>query len=479
MQNHSTKTRKKTPAIKGRKPETQHVWILIHDLKPSPENDAIYKPVDPADRDIVSLAKSIAARGLLEPIVVTADRFIVSGHRRLAAAKVAGIETVPCRVLPIKRGDNPDEFVRLLREHNRQREKTNAERLREEIITASEEDAVAELWSYRREKAAVQVAAIKPGTGRARSASSSAKQPMLQAVQAVIESRREFWPLSDRQIHYAILNDPPLRHASKPGSTYRNDRASYGDLCDLLTRARLAGDIPFEAIGDETRPVELWQVYENVRPFVTLERDHAFRNYWRDLMQSQINHFEIVGEKNTIGSILRPVAMEYTIPITIGRGYCSLPPRHAMAERFRASGKEKLVLLFASDFDPEGEDIAASFARSMRDDFGIEEVHAIKAALTFEQVREHKLPPIMKAKQRDKGRGKKFVSKYGEDVFELEALPPETLQAILRQHIEAVIDRDAFDAEIEAERRDAKFLAGVRNTVNDVLSDIDFEEGAA
>jgi len=40
---------------------------------------------------------------------------------------------------------------------------------------------------------------------------------------------------------YALLNDPPLQHASKPGSVCANNRASYDDLTDLLTRAWPSG----------------------------------------------------------------------------------------------------------------------------------------------------------------------------------------------------------------------------------------------
>lgn len=42
-----------------------------------------------------------------------------------------------------------------------------------------------------------------------------------------------------------------------------------------------------------------------------------------------------------------------------------------MNDRYRRSGKAKLVMLFLSDHDPEGWDIAETFAKSMRDDFKI------------------------------------------------------------------------------------------------------------
>lgn len=452
--------------------ETEHVGIWT--IFPSPENDDIYGPV-PEDDETRALASSLKAHGVLEPLVITADDYIVSGHRRYAAARLAGIDMLPVRRLAIRKDDedDPDGFVRLLREHNRQRDKSNLVRLREELVDVSVDAAARRLYEVRREKAALSVPALETGHVRIRSAISPAKRPMLDAVKAVVRSRKAFWPLSDRQIHYALLNNPPLRHASKPGSTYANDRRSYGDLCDLLLRARLAGEVSMTAIADETRPVSLWDVHANPRGYVRREIDDLFGAYWRDLMQGQTNHFELIAEKNTLGTILRPIAADYAMPFTIGRGYCSLPPRHAIAERYRRSGREMLVLLFVSDFDPEGESIAESFGRSMRDDFGIHKVHPIKVALTAQQVKDFKLVPMMTAKKKSSRRAG-FVRQHGESVFELEALAPEDLQKVVRQAIEAVIDRDAFTAEVEAERQDAAFLEKAKRQVRAALGSSDF-----
>ena len=79
------------------------------------------------------------------------------------------------------------------------------------------------------------------------------------------------------------------------------------------------------------------------------------------------------------------------------------------------SGAEKLILLVVSDFDPEGENIAESFARSMRDDFGIDKTHPVRVVPTADQVEEHKLPPAMKAKA-GSSRHKKFVARHGNNV---------------------------------------------------------------
>jgi hypothetical protein len=53
----------------------------------------------------------------------------------------------------------------------------------------------------------------------------------------------------------------------------------------MLTRMRLLGIIPFEAIGDETRPVTVWDLHASVGSSVRQELDGFCKGYWRDLVQ--------------------------------------------------------------------------------------------------------------------------------------------------------------------------------------------------
>jgi len=303
----------------------------------------------------------------------------------------------------------------------------------------------------------------------------------MEAIQGILADRRRFWPLSDRVIHYALLNDPPPLHAKRPEIKYANTLNCYKSLCDLLTRARLADLIDWEAIADETRPVTIWKGWPEVGEFVKDELNNFLKGYYRSLQQSQPNLIEIVVEKNTIAPIVREVAMDYCITVTSGRGYCSIKPRKEMADRFALSGKETLILLMVSDFDPDGQEIAKSYAKSMRDDFGIDHIHPIKVALTREQVQQFNLPPVMQAKApKSKAQATKrarFILEQGSaNVFEVEALHPVNLQAIVREAINSVIDIDALNAEQEAEKQDSAFLAGVRETVKNALQGIDLTD---
>lgn len=462
----------------ARRAKTRHdlfPMIPTEDVRVSPENEKLYRPVCPDDFAIQDFAKGIAKLGVKEPLVLSVDGWLLSGHRRLMAAKVAGLEAVPYRIDPAaNRAEDLDGFLVLLREYNRQRHKTFDEAVREDIIDVDAADGsnVKRSMEDSREVDASRVVAgaMDLGERRRRAEITEAKRPFLDAILAVLEDRRDFWPVSDRQIHYGLLNNPPLIHAGKPDSLYRNLPPCYKSLTDLLTRARLVGLIPMDCIIDSTRPVTTWQCWREPQAFVHEQLGGFLAGYARGLMQSQPVHVEIIGEKLTIASMIKTVAMEFRIPVTIGRGYCSLPPRAAMVERFRKSGLGKLVLLTLSDHDPDGEEIAVSFPRSLRDDFDIPEasISAVKVALTSEQVERFQLPPNMLAKQSSR-HIKKFNRDHGRYAYELEALDPRQLQDVLREAVLSVIDVDLFNHEQQQEQQDAVQLETLRRKVRGLL----------
>ena len=452
--------------------------LPIDEIEPAYANALIYRPVNDDDPGIIELADSIRAHGVIEPLIVTKDLCIVSGHRRYAASGLAELTEVPCRVMPWD-SDDP-RFHKILVAANQQRVKTLDEILREAIAQANPNEVYRSLIEHREARASVNPALerieLRPYRGRKKI--SKAKEPMLKPVQEILEANRDFWPLSDRQVHYRLLPYVVLRHTAKPDSVYINTTPCYKDVTDLLTRARLTDEIslkvPFEAIGDETRPVAIWDTHQNPQSFLKQEIDGFLKGYWRDLLQSQPNHIEAIGEKLTVEGTIRPVLMKYTIPYTIGRGYASLDPRYKLVTRFRASGKEKLVLLTLHDFDPDGGEIGHSFARSLRDDFGLKEsqIEPIRVALTADQIRRFQLPKVMEAKEKSSNY-KRFVAAHPDKfVHELDALKPADLQTVLTEAIESVLDMAAFNAELEKEKQDAVWLNGVRHIVHQTLQSI-------
>ncbi len=98
-----------------------------------------------------ALAESVREHGIREPLVITQDNYIVSGHRRYVAAGIACLLEVPCRRVDVSRIGNPN-FVRLLREYNRQRVKTRQEQLREEVVSAKPQRSTSSIDALSRAK---------------------------------------------------------------------------------------------------------------------------------------------------------------------------------------------------------------------------------------------------------------------------------------------------------------------------------------
>ena len=458
----------KTTARKPKKWDKSHFPVAL--VQVAKENDLLYDRFGIANLDDHELTISIRDKGIQEPLTLSEDGVLLSGHRRFAAAKYLGLTTVPTRTVAVH-FNSMDEPSRLatLRLYNQQREKSPTERIKEKLLDINPQKAYSELLTKRNallrmkgaDKANVHLGAVK------RRAKITTLQ-FLDAVKGVIADNKEYWPLTDRRVHYLLLNNPPLRHDKKPGSKYVNDKASYKAVTNLLLRARLTGDIPWQAIEDSTRPIQLGGGWSTFEEFVADETDDFLTRYSRNLMQGQPRHIEIMLEKNALRTVIEAVARNYCIPVTTGRGFSSLSPRYDLWKRFKQSGKTQLVLLMLTDFDPDGEEIASSFARSLRDDFGLTSVHALKVALTAQDVRDHDLPSDVQAKVSSPNY-QKFVKKYGSKVVELDAAPVEFLQSKLRDAIHSVIDVDEFNAQGRLKQEDAANIDAHRQVVMDAI----------
>lgn len=473
------------------KPASTPVRKLVSSLKPSPENRELYDPVDTGDPDFLRFAESVKKR-LHQHLIITRDNYIVSGHRRHAALVYNRQRQVRCVVLSWRRADKSrDEYVAILRDHNQARHKSVAELVREEMVDIDPAQAHGRLRKLRDKSVnALEyngVAAVEIEGSKHRSAISGEKAEHVKYVkQVVFEDRREYWPLSVRGIHYPLLNYdfvrgywwPPAtheQHGTRVTLMYRNDANSYAATSDLLTRLRLNGVIPWEAIDDGTRPVQEFHPFKDVREFIRQESESLFTGYWRDLLQTQPNYVEILVEKNTVFHMALRVARNYQIPTSSGRGFNSIDPYHDLYERYLKSGKKRLILIVLSDFDPEGERIPHVAGQTLRDDFGVSgsDLTIVKAGVTRGQIREYNLPPMNFAKESSSNYDWFVERNRGADtVWELEALNPDRMIGDLERVVQSAIDLDLFNAEAAIEQQECPFLEATRTQLQEAIRDV-------
>jgi hypothetical protein len=89
-------------------PKLDHVQVRsLNSIIPAPENENVYRPIAFDDPEIRELAKSIKMRGVLEPLLMRRDGFIISGHRRRIGSLLAGLKELPVKIHPISRERRP------------------------------------------------------------------------------------------------------------------------------------------------------------------------------------------------------------------------------------------------------------------------------------------------------------------------------------------------------------------------------------
>lgn len=139
------------------------------------------------------------------------------------------------------------------------------------------------------------------------------------------------------------------------------------------------------------------------------------------------------------------------IPILALGGYSSQSYVDEVARDVDAS-RNGVVLLYAGDFDPSGEDIDRDFlARSQCFD------KVVRVALSADQVVAYDLPPQPGKASDSRARG--FIERHGTLVqVELDALPPETLHDLYADALAEFWDESAYQDVLDEEEEERATL---------------------
>ncbi len=248
--------------------------------------------------------------------------------------------------------------------------------------------------------------------------------------------------LTLRQLFYQLVS-----HHGLP-----NTERSYKGLGNLVSKARLAGLLDWDAIEDRVRTPKTQQDWSSPASFL----DAALTVYRLDRWAGQDTYCELWVEKDALAGVLQPLATEYHVTLMVNRGYSSSSAMYESAKRFieNESGRE-LILFYLGDHDPSGEDMVRDVGDRL-EMFEVSNLEVRKLALTMEQVKQYK-PPPNPATMSD-SRAEAYVAKHGRRSWEVDALPPNVLQAIIRKALDGVVDRDLMNPIIEREKKHREAL---------------------
>jgi hypothetical protein len=206
------------------------------------------------------------------------------------------------------------------------------------------------------------------------------KNNILPEIISIINSFREYWPLTLRQIYYQLVAKELIL----------NNKNEYKSLSRMLTTARENNKISWDCMHDRTRiffekPVEM-----DANNFIKWQ-SKAFLNehsYFRDLMQEQLKYIEIWIEKDALYSLFEKVCIKHCIPLVVCKGYPSTTFKNNYINRSKCD-KDNLILYFG-DMDASGLNIfdtTKEYFGNKLNNFKMDRI-----ALNKEQISKYKLP---------------------------------------------------------------------------------------
>lgn len=267
-----------------------------------------------------------------------------------------------------------------------------------------------------------------------------------QADAIITEYQAQGFTLTLRQLYYQFVARDLLP----------NTERSYKSLGKIISDARMAGYLDWDAIEDRTRNLKTNLRLRDPRHGLELLRDQW---YGIDMWANQPTRVEVWIEKEALAGVVQGVCEANDVPFFSCRGYVSQSEQYSAGMRYRShynrSAMQSTIVLHLGDHDPSGIDMT----RDNRDRLGIfagyrgaPEVKRI--ALNMDQVEEYG-PPPNPGKVRDP-RFEDYFREFGDESWELDALEPQMMVDLIQTHIDEILDLDLWnerEAQLQADKQ--------------------------
>lgn len=276
---------------------------------------------------------------------------------------------------------------------------------------------------------------------------------MIGVINAILSDYEdEGYDLSLRQLYYQLVSRNIVPNTEK----------SYKNVGSLVSDARLAGLIDWNIIKDRGREMIQNSHWANPAEIVRTAAQSFRLDRWAD----QPRYVEVMVEKQALEGVLVPVCREMDVPFTANKGYSSSSAMYEASKRFiqRAEAGKELFILYLGDHDPSGIDMTRDVldrldlfvktSMDRTDEIGPNELPAVEVqrlALNMDQIEELN-PPENPAKLTD-SRATRYIQRFGNSSWELDAIEPRRMASIVRTAITRLLNRRLWTA--SGERQDA------------------------
>lgn len=286
---------------------------------------------------------------------------------------------------------------------------------------------------------------------------------------------RQGYSLTLRQLYYQLVATAVIP----------NKQTEYKRLGSIVDDARYAGLIDWNHVVDRTRVLrELphWgdpdkDPAENARGFVEAVMPQFRISKWA----TQPVRIEVWIEKDALIDVIARPANALDLPHFACRGYNSTSNAWRAAQRIEGyydEGADRVVILHLGDHDPEGidmsRDIETRFRTFMEGDGYYGDFEVRRIALNMDQVEQYNPPPNPAKESSSRFDG--YVRQFGITTsWELDALDPPTIDALIRGEVEAERDEALWQIAVVNEDRAKNQLEQAANRWTEVVDFLEAE----
>ena len=280
--------------------------------------------------------------------------------------------------------------------------------------------------------------------------------------------------LTVRQIYYRLI--------SPPYQLFANTMNNYKQFDKILTKARERGDVDWERIEDRARAIiggdYGWNNPDDYLNYKIEDLKNCDSDYTRAMWDNQLQYVEVWVEKDALATLFSNAVRGFRVVTFPSRGYSSFTKvMEAIKDRFldRIQKGQQIIILHFSDHDPSGLDMGKDLLNRLKDYLKtkIDELsddlvfvdkfnserpffQIFRVALTFDQVKEFNLAPNP-TKSADP-RAKDYVAQYGDQCWELDAVPPDRLPDIIKRAVQKFIEAPKWNEIVQTTEKERQTL---------------------
>lgn len=256
----------------------------------------------------------------------------------------------------------------------------------------------------------------------------------------IAEYQAQGFTLTLRQLYYQLVSRDIIA----------NRQREYKRLGSIVNDARLAGLIDWLTIEDRTRNLRGLAHWDSPNEIV----ESCAAQFRVDMWEGQDWRPEVWIEKDALVGVIERVCDEFDVPYFSCRGYTSQSEMWIASRRLQkhVSGEQVPIIFHFGDHDPSGKDMTRDITDRLELFMGGLEVKRL--ALNMDQVEKYE-PPPNPAKTTDSRYGA-YIAQFGDESWELDALEPSVIAALIRDAISTLINQSLWDErkrEVEKNRR--------------------------